>query len=182
MIPTKIKRYGTGRFQVKPTQELFSSSLFDVTEEGVNGLRVVEFVVKPTTLLTLTDEAGQGQYGSLKLCDLPHASIGKIQANINVSLVLPAPFIDSPVVTMALGSAAAASGAALATDKVDASAAKTITVTAAKTVELGWTDSETPKMLGTSLYANIRVADNAAHETTEDIPIASLNVRLVVFP
>lgn len=166
---SKVSKYGPNRGLLLPSALKFvANAAFDVDETGDDQHRTVEFRVKAGVTFTLTDTAGVGQDGSVELCDIPSgADIAKMSLSGKLGIQLLTPFIDAPVVTIGIGSAAASGGVALATDKVDFLAAKTLPVTGTKLVGGAFTDITPALLTGKAkLYLNIRVADDVAHATT----------------
>jgi hypothetical protein len=140
------------------------------TELGAGGIHKTVITLTATPI-TLTDDAGVGQYGGVKLYDFPAGSIKTLGATIDADLTLTnAAWIDNATGNVSLGSAAPASAIALATTKANMLAS---TVIAAMTAQVGAINASTitdggVAAAGTTdadLYLNIRIDDNAAHIT-----------------
>ena len=142
-----------------------------VAEDGAGPVRKTVFTLTATPI-TLTDDAGVGQYGGVKLYDFPAGSIRTLGATINAELTLVGTeWIDNAVGDVSLGTAAPTSAIALATTKANILASTAI---AAMTDQVGPINASTISdgglaAAGTTdadLYLNIRIDDNAAHITS----------------
>lgn len=151
-----------------------------VAERGINQFRQTEILIDEDLSITLTDDAGVGQYGSVKFCTLPEGVILLPAVMLEGTLLLLDPFIATAAVEVGIGSTAPANGDALATtEKTVLSIASTASVALLNT----FSGMATPNLFldgraaAKDLYLNFRVADNAAHATTPD---NVLNGRIVL--
>jgi hypothetical protein len=126
------------------------------------------------TPITLTDEGGVGQYGSVKLIDLPAGLVLFLGAVVDATLTLTeAAWIDNAAGDVGLGTSAVTDGNALATTEQNIIPTTEI---AAMTSQAGPIDCKSAAgtdssiiVDGTStaldIYLNVRIDDNAAHAT-----------------
>lgn len=137
--------------------------------------------------ITLTDDPGNGQIGSLKLYDLPEGRIVILGSVIDGSLTLNGTeWLDAAEGDIALGTAAISGGGAMTGTEQDI---LPTTAIAAMSAQVGPVDaigptapvfldgSVTPK----DVYLNIRIDDNAAHITatgtiTADVALMWVNL------
>jgi hypothetical protein len=163
----KVGKYGASRGLIVPKANLFvPGANFTLQESGTNQVRTLCFSAKAAQTFAIADEAGVGQYAALKLCDVPaDIQILRMSAIGHFGAQFLAPVIDAPVVTIGLGTVAAAGGIALATTKVDVLASTAIAATTAKKVSADF-NSVTPLIVpktAESIFLNIRIADDALH-------------------
>jgi hypothetical protein len=165
--PLKIRKYGASRGVLAPSANLFTPGAnFNLVETGTNQIRTLAFSAKAAQTFAIVDDAGVGQYAALELCTLPEdVQILRMSCIGHLGVQFLAPVIDAPVVTASLGTAAAASGIALATDKVNVLASAAVAAGTAKLVSADLL-SVTPVIVpiaGEKIYLNIRIADDALH-------------------
>lgn len=139
-----------------------------VVEQGDGAFHKTIFTLTGTPI-TLTDDPGNGQYGSVKLYDFPAGNIISLGAAIDADLTLTeAYWTDNAEGDVGLGTTAAAVGTALTgtTQNIIAS-----TAIAAMTAQAGPINTQSTGV-GTSgaaggtdadLTLNIRIDDQAAH-------------------
>jgi hypothetical protein len=148
-----------------------NGSTVSVSEKGSGGLHKTILTLTATPI-TLTDDAGVGQYGGVKLYDFPAGNICVIGATIDADITLVgAQWVDTAEGDVALGSEAPTSAIALATTKANMLASTQIAALVAQVGPIN-ASSITPGGLaaaGTTdadLYLNVRIDDNAAHTTS----------------
>jgi hypothetical protein len=129
------------------------------------------------TPLTFGDEAGQGQYGGVKVYDFPKGAIAVLGAVINGTMLLTAPAINTWDGDIGLGveaptdhqDAANKTGLVLQKTSTTQAVAKLATVDAVSAAT-ALTESGARWLDGTGtakdLYLNLLVDDNAAHDNT----------------
>lgn len=121
------------------------------------------------TPITLTDDAGAGQYGSIELYDFPAGNVMTLGAVVDADITLnEAWWVDASPGDVGIGSAAVTDGDALATTEQNIIATTEI---AALTAQAGPIDAQSTGVMvsgaagGTDAvaYLNIRIDDDAAH-------------------
>ena len=148
-----------------------AGALVTVEESGAHPMHRTVLTLT-AQLITLTDDAAVGQYGSVKIYDFPAGNIKILGAVIDAVLTLDdALWTDTAVGDVALGSAAVDDADALDGLFVDILASTAI---AAMTAQVGDIDAQSLAdvvPLGSAggtdddLYLNIRIDDAAAHVT-----------------
>ena len=121
--------------------------------------------------ITLTDDAGVGQWGTVKLYDFPAGNIYIIGATIDADLTLVnALWLDTAVGDIGVGSTANADATAIATTRQNIIASTAI---AAMVAQVGPVDCGSVVPVGlanaggtdTDCILNVRIDDDAAHIT-----------------
>ncbi len=148
-----------------------SGATVDVSENG-DGIVHRTTLTLNSTPITLTDDAGQGQYGAVKVYDFPAGNILVLGAVVDASLILVgAQWADTAQGDVGLGTTAVDNGDALATTEQNVIATTPIAAMVAQAgpidcqsaaagiplAKAGDTDSD--------LYLNVRIDDDAAHTT-----------------
>ena len=158
-----------------------NGSTVTVAEEGAGPIRKTIFTLTATPI-TLTDDAGVGQYGGVKLYDFPAGSIRTLGATIDANLTLVGTeWLDTAEGDVSLGTAAPASAIALATTKANILASTAI---AAMVDQVGPINASSISDGGVAaagttdadLYLNIRIDDNAAHITSSGTVTGTVTV------
>ncbi len=147
-----------------------AGSTVTATEYG-NGIVHQTVLTLAATPITLTDDAGAGQYGGVKLYDFPAGNIFVVGAVIDADILLLTPFIDTAEGDIGLGTTAVTDGNALATTEQNIIITTAIAAMVAKAgpVNAQSADVATLAAAGTTdsdLYLNLRIDDNVAHATT----------------
>lgn len=141
-----------------------------VSERG-NGIIHQTVLTLTATPIVLTDDAGVGQYGGVKLYDFPAGTIHIIGAVIDADIVLTeTQWTDAAEGDVGLGTVVTAAGDALSTTRQNIIATTAI---AAMTAQAGPINAQsvaavTIPVAGTTdadLFINIRIDDQAAHIT-----------------
>jgi hypothetical protein len=145
-----------------------SGSTVSVVEQSAGAIHKTILTLTATPI-TLTDDPGVGQYGSVKLYDFPAGNIVTLGASINADLTLAeAWWVDNTPGDVGLGTTAVTDGDALATTEQNIIVTTAI---AALTAQVGPIDAQSTDV-GTSATAgatdaditlNIRIDDSAAH-------------------
>lgn len=135
--------------------------------EDAGGFRTV--LTLNETPITFADDAGTGQYGSVKIYDFPEGLINVVGAVIDADLTLTeAAWADAAEGDVGLGTTAVTDGDALATTEQNI---VPTTAIAALSSQVGPIDAQTASAVGlldgtstaVDLYLNIRIDDDAAH-------------------
>jgi len=147
-----------------------NGSTVSVAEYG-NGTVHKTVLTLTDTLITLTDDPGQGQYGGVKLYDFPAGNILVLGATIDADILLLTPFIDTAEGDVGLGTAAPSVGTALTGTKQNIVATTAIAALVAKAgpIDAQSVDVAPLSAAGAAdsdLYLNVRIDDDAAHTTT----------------
>lgn len=133
---------------------------------GVLHKTVVSFAVSP---LTLTDDAGVGQYGSIVAYTFPAGAIAVLGAVLDSDLTLVSPFITTAAGDVGVGSTAVTDGDALATTEQNVIVTTEIAALVARVGPMNAASAAGVILNGTaspaSLYLNVRIDDNVAHAT-----------------
>lgn len=130
-------------------------------------LRKTVITVAATTI-ALTDDAGNGQYGGVKIYDFPQGLIDIVACTVTGNLTGYASLIDTFASVVALGTATATTGNTLTGTEADimASAANSAAVGEVAAVSAASSSAVAP-LNGISAakdcYLNFLVADDAAH-------------------
>lgn len=145
-----------------------SGATVSATEQGNTIVHLTTFTLAATPI-TLTDDAGVGQYGAVKLYDMPAGNIHVLGAVVDADLTLSQTWWkDTAEGDVGLGTTAVTNGDALATTEQNIIATAAV---AAMTAQVGpinaqSTGSLTTQAAGTTdvdVYLNIRIDDDAAH-------------------
>lgn len=144
-----------------------------VAAEYGDGIAHRTVLTLTATPITLTDEAGVGQYGSVKLYDFPAGLIRVHGAVLDVDLTLLSPFITTAAGDVGVGSTAVTDGDALATTEQDVIPTTEIAPLVARTgpanaLATGAATLDGATSAAADLYLNVRIDDNASHATTAD--------------
>lgn len=149
-------------------------------EGGFLFLHKTTLTLASTPIDNLSDEAGQGQYGGVKIYDFPDGLILFLGAVVQGTITLNAPAIDNWDGDVGLGLEAPAdhqdvankTGLVMNKNDVSAGGADKIGVVAAKTSCTALTESGARWIDGTAapadLYLNFLLDDNGAHDNTID--------------
>lgn len=133
-----------------------------------SGLRFTTLALAATPI-TLTDDPGVGQFGSVKLYDMPAGNIQIIGATVDAALTLTETWWKNTAEgDVGLGTTAVTDGDALATTEQNAIAT---TAVAAMVAQVGPIDAQSVASLTTAaagasdvdLFLNLRIDDDAAH-------------------
>lgn len=161
--------------------ELYAADVTTTSGIGaVNGATVSAVengtaVIHKTTLtltatpITLTDDAGVGQYGGVKIYDFPAGNIHVLGAVIDADITLSESWwVDTIAGDVGLGTTAVTNGDALATTEQNLIATTEIAALASQIgpINAQSTGSATTGAAGgtdSDLYLNIRIDDNSAH-------------------
>lgn len=153
-----------------------NGSTISVEEQG-DGVVHKTVLTCVNTPLTFGDEAGQGQYGGVKVYDFPKGLIATLGAVINGTMTLTAPAIDTWDGDIGLGVAVVSDhqdasnkiGQVLQKTSTTQAVAKVATVDAVSAATV-LTESGARWLNGTStaidLYLNLLIDDNGAHDNT----------------
>jgi hypothetical protein len=142
-----------------------------VVEQGCSGVIHKTVLTLTATPITLTDEAGVGQFGGVKIYDMPAGNHIFLGATIDADLTLTnAAWTDAAEGDVGLGTTAVTDGNALATTEQNIIATTAI---AAMTAQVGpinasSADVATVAAAGTTdtdIYLNVRIDDAEAHIT-----------------
>ncbi len=180
-----VDRHGStilGQGQAFPVSDINSSSppttSSEVGDKAGATVSVVEqgsailhrsVLTLTATPITLTDDPGVGQYGTIKLYDFPAGNIVTLGAVIDAELTLNETWwVDASEGDVGLGTVATADGQALATTKQNIIATTAI---AAMTAQVGPIDAQSTGGLSTGaaggtdadLILNVRIDDSALH-------------------
>lgn len=126
------------------------------------------------TPITLTDDADVGQYGSIKLIDLPAGLVHFLGAVVDATLTLTeTEWVDNAEGDVGLGTTAVTNGDALATTEQNIIPTTAIAAMTSQSGPIdcksaaGTDSSITVDGTGTALdvYLNVRIDDDAAHIT-----------------
>ncbi|MBF0358869.1 MAG: hypothetical protein HQL70_09695 [Magnetococcales bacterium] len=123
------------------------------------------------TPITLTDDAGVGQYGGVKIYDMPAGNHLFLGAVVDADITLTeAAWADTAEGDIGVGTTAVTDGNALATTEQNIIATTAIAALAAQTgpINAGSADVATIAAAGTTdsdIYLNVRIDDDAAHAT-----------------
>jgi hypothetical protein len=169
------------RHQNDPNSFTVLSSPTDITSNatgtmgGATSVTETGDVVHKTTFtltdypVTLTDDAGVGQFAALKLYDFPAGNIITLGAAINASLTLnEAWWVDTSAGSVGLGTTASADASTIAATRQNIIA---VTAVAAMTAQVGAINAQST-VVGVSGVAggtdadvvlNINIADDVAH-------------------
>ena len=149
------------------------ASYVTAIERG-NGV-VHQTILTMTALpVTLTDDAGNGQYVATKLYDFPQGLLHLLGAVLDADIVLLTPFIDAAegdvgVGTAAIPDAADAIGTVAAEDDIIPTTAIAAMTAKAGPIDAMSADAENVQSDGTAtakdLYLNLMIDDNVAHTT-----------------
>ncbi len=140
-------------------------------EQGCSGVIHKTVLTLTNTPIVLTDDAGQGQYGSIKLYDMPAGNNVFLGATIDADLTLTdEAWTDAAEGDVGLGTTAVTNGDALATTEQDIIATTAI---AAMTAQSGPIDASSASIgifgaagaADTDIYLNVRIDDAEAHNT-----------------
>jgi len=141
-------------------------------EEFGNALTHQSVLTLDALEITLTDDAGAGQYGTLPLYEFPAGNIMVLGAVIDAEITLNETWwVDNIPGDVGIGTAAVANGDALATTEQDILATTPI---AALVAQVGPIDAQSVAALTTAAagtddaiaHLNVRIDDNAAHMPT----------------
>ncbi len=132
----------------------------------VTGRKTVITVTAAT--IALTDDAGNGQYGGLKIYDFPLGLIAIDACTVSGNLTGYASLIDTFASATALGTATATTGNTLTGTEADimASAANSVAVSEVAAVAVASTSAVAPldgRSTAKAAYLNFLVTDDAAH-------------------
>lgn len=139
------------------------------TVEQGDGVIHKTILTLTATPITLTDDAGVGQYGGVKLYDMPAGNIHILGAVIDADVTLAETWwTDTAEGDVGLGTTAVTDGNALATTEQNIIATTAI---AAMTAQVGALAAQSVAALtaaaagatDTDVYLNIRIDDSAAH-------------------
>jgi len=141
-------------------------------EEYGNGV-IHKTVLTCTALpISVADEAGQGQYGGVKVYDMPEGLILTLGAVIDGSITMPAPIIDAWDGDIGLGTAAPTDhqtglGNGILQTTATTQAVSKVAVVDAISAAAALTESAGRCLDGTStpidVFLNLLIDDNAAH-------------------
>lgn len=175
-VANKIRELQVAVNALAPPSENAGSTALDGAEIDEQGNGAIHRTVITLTdqEITLTDEAGVGQWGTLELYECPAGMVVFLGAVINAELTLVGTeWLDTAVGDVGLGTAAVTDGNALAGTEQNLIATTEI---AAMVAQVGPIDAKsatgtdaTASFDGTSapvtFNLNIRIDDNAAHIT-----------------
>ena len=139
-----------------------------VVEQG-NGVDHKTIFTLTATPITLTDDAGVGQYGGVKFYDMPAGNHHFIGAVVDADLTLNETWwTDAAEGDVGLGTTAVTDGNALATTEQNIIATTAIAALVAQVgaINAGSSAAATVAAAGaadTDLYLNVRIDDSAAH-------------------
>lgn len=152
-----------------------NGSTVSVVEYG-DGITHKTVITCTATPISLSDDAGQAQYGGVKLYDFPEGVILIEGAVVNGNLTLGATgtFIDAFTGVHALGTATASTGSTLTSTEADimqsvanATAAAKVAAIKGASVATALTESGARWLDGSAtakdLYLNFAIADDASH-------------------
>lgn len=148
-----------------------NGSTVTVAEYGDGNIHKTVLTLTATPI-TLTDDAGVGQYGGVKLYDMPAGNHLFLGAVIDADITLTgAQWVDNAAGDVGLGTTAVTDGDALATTEQNIIATTEIAAMTAQVgpINAGSADVATIAAAGTTdsdIYLNVRIDDNAAHTTS----------------
>jgi hypothetical protein len=142
-----------------------------VVEEGGNAAIHKTVLTLTATPITLTDEAGAGQFGGVKIYDMPAGNNVFLGATIDADLTLTnALWTDAAQGDVGLGTTAVTDGDALANTEQNIIATTAIAAMTAQTGPIN-ASSAAPATIAaagttdTDVYLNVRIDDADAHIT-----------------
>jgi len=167
---TKLVTGGPGKSESGLGAKNGATVTVDEQGDGVLHKTVLTLAATP---VTLTDDAGVGQYGGVKIYDMPAGNHVFLGAVIDADLTLvEAAWVDTAEGDVGLGTTAPGDGNALATTEQNIIPTTAIAALAAQVgpINAQSTASQGGSILGTTaspadIYLNVRIDDNAAHAT-----------------
>lgn len=174
-------KVGAVTFDGAVTQEVMGITTVGVGAKNGATVAVVEngdpvvhrsVLTLTATPITLTDDAGVGQYGGVKLYDFPAGNIHILGAVVDADITLTGTeWLDTAAGDIGLGTTAVTNGDALATTEQNIVATTEIAALAAQVGPINAQSAASvslPAAGGTDadLYLNVRIDDNAAHITS----------------
>lgn len=142
--------------------------------EFSNGLWTRTVLTCTAVPISFADDAGQAQYGGVKLYNFPAGLLCTLGGVIDGALTLPSPFIDAFTGVTALGTATAGTGSTLTSTEANILQSTALTTAVAKvatadavSIATALTEAGARWVDGTStavdLYLNYAIADDALH-------------------
>lgn len=142
--------------------------------EFSNGLWARTVLTCTALPIVFADDAGQAQYGGVKLYDFPAGLLCTLGGVIDGALTMPSPFIDAFTGVTALGTVTASTGATLTSTEANILQSTALTTASAKvavadavSIATALTEAGARWVDGTAtpvdLYLNYAIADDALH-------------------
>jgi len=142
-----------------------------VAEQGCSGVIHKTVLTLTDTPITLTDDPGQGQYGGVKIYDMPAGNHIFLGATIDADLTLTnEAWTDTAEGDVGLGTVVVTNGDALATTEQNIIATTAIVAMTAQVGPINASSADVATIVAagtddTDIYLNVRIDDAEAHIT-----------------